>query len=371
MIYLDNAATTMPKPRGVYECVLNTMEQCASLGRSGHGPALRASETVFRCRRLAASMFDCTPEQVVFTMNATHGLNIAIHSIVKPGDRVVVSGFEHNAVMRPLHYLNADIHVAGTILFQPEDTLESFRRALTKDTKLVVCTHVSNVFGYILPVDAIADLCAERGIPFVLDASQSAGCLPVSLSKLHSAYIAMPGHKGLYGPQGTGILLSGQMPEPLMQGGTGSQSQSLEMPEELPDRAEAGTHNLPGIAGLLAGLEYVREKKPEEILRHEQHLLRLAQRELEKLPELTLYCGAPGTQGGVLSFDWERMDCEIAAGLLAEGGFAVRAGLHCAPLAHKSAGTLRKGTVRLSFSAFNTEEDVLALSRFLHDLQEK
>lgn len=174
MIYLDNAATTMPKPQSVYESALWTMEQCASLGRSGHAPALRASETVFRCRRLAADLFDCTPEQVVFTLNATHGLNIAIHSMVEPGDRVVVSGFEHNAVMRPLYHLKADVQVAGTKLFRPEDTLEAIRKALTGETKLVVCTHMSNVFGYILPVEAIADLCAQRGIPFVLDASQSA-----------------------------------------------------------------------------------------------------------------------------------------------------------------------------------------------------
>lgn len=181
----------------------------------------------------------------------------------------------------------------------------------------------------------------------------------------------MPGHKGLYGPQGTGLLLCGKVPEPLMQGGTGSSSRSMEMPEDLPDRAEAGTHNLPGIGGLLAGLQYVQERTPTAILRHERQLLRRTLEELKEIQNLTLFYGAPGTQGGVLSLCWDKMDCEIGAGLLADGGFAVRAGLHCAPLAHKSAGTLEKGTIRLSFSDFNTEAEVRSLAGFLQSLQEK
>lgn len=365
MIYFDNAATTMPKPGGVYRAVSDTMKQCASVGRSGHRPALQAAETVFRCRRQAAELFDCQPEQVVFTSNATHGLNIAIHSLAAPGDPVVISGFEHNAVLRPLHSIGADIRVAGTKLFDPEETLRAFDQALTKEIKLAVCTHVSNVFGYILPVEEIAALCRERGIPLVVDAAQSAGCLPVSLRTLGAAFIAMPGHKGLYGPQGTGILLCSQVPKPLIQGGTGSRSQSRDMPDYLPDAAEAGTHNLPGIGGLLAGMRYVQERGTEQILAHEQRLLRLLTAQLASEPDLQFYQGPLGTQGGVLSMSFDHMDCEKAAERLAAGGFAVRAGLHCAPLAHESAHTIEKGTVRLSFSDFNTEAEILAFLRFL------
>lgn len=361
MIYLDNAATTLPKPKAVIEAVDYALTHCASVGRSGHAAAMEAGKIAYQCRCLAAAMFGARPEQAVFTFNATHGLNIAIHTLVHPGDRVVISGFEHNAVLRPLHHLGADIHVAGTRLFQPEDTLAAFRAAVTPETKAVVCTHVSNVFGYILPLQDIADLCADRGVPLIVDAAQSAGSLPVSLEGLRAAFIAMPGHKGLYGPQGTGLLLCGQVPAPLLQGGTGSQSALPEMPDYLPDAAEAGTHNLPGISGLLAGLRYVQGRGEANILRHEQALIGALQRALRPMTGVRTFWNE-SCQGGVLSLQVEGMDCEEAAARLAEADIAVRAGLHCAPLAHQSAGTLAQGTVRIGVSDFNTSEEMDALA---------
>ena len=237
MIYLDAGATTLQKPHAVALAVQSAMRRMATPGRGGHPPAMRAADAVYDCRCLAGALFDAQPEQVVFTMNATHALNLAIKTLVKPGGRAVISGFEHNAVLRPLHHLGAEIIVAGRRLFDPADTISAFDRAITPGTSAVICTHVSNVFGYILPVEEIAALCRARGVPFVLDASQSAGLLPVRLAELGADFIGMPGHKALYGPQGTGLLLCARMPDTLLEGGSGSASRGNGVNlEELNDK---------------------------------------------------------------------------------------------------------------------------------------
>lgn len=368
MIYFDSSATTFQKPNTVYAAVAEAMRTMASPGRGGYRQAAAAADTVFRCRQLAASMFECETEQVVFTFNATHGLNIAIKTLVAPGARVVVSGFEHNAVMRPLHKLQAQIVTAGRRLFDPDDTLAAFRDAVTPDTAAVICTQVSNVFGYRLPIEQIAALCRQRKVPLVIDAAQAAGVVPVSLKKTGAAFIAMPGHKALYGPQGTGILLCGRLPQTLLEGGTGSQSALQQMPDWLPDRVEAGTANVPGICGLLAGMEYVLARGMAQIAAHEAQLSRRLQRQLAQIRDIRVFQGA--AQTGVTSFQTAMTDCEEVAQALAQRDIAVRAGLHCAPLAHESAGTLQTGTVRVSFSCFNTEAEVdrfvTALSQILH-----
>lgn len=345
MIYLDNGATSFHKPVQVRRAMLDAMIRCANPGRGGYRAAMEAANEVFRCRETAGRMFGCTPEQVVFTSNCTHGLNIAIRTLVKPGTNVVISGFEHNAVTRTLYGLGAVVHTAGRKLFDWDDTLREFDAALNTRPDAAVFTHVSNVFGYILPVAEMAGMCRARGIPFVVDAAQSAGCLPVSLEALGADFIAMPGHKGLLGPQGTGLLLCGREPEPLLTGGTGSESVRQEMPEFTPDRAEAGTLNVPGIAGLRAGMEYVEQVGTDRILSRESQCARRCAEELEKLGMQVFY-GAH--QAGTVSFR-PGMDCEAAAQILSRRGIAVRAGLHCAPLAHESAGTLETGTVRVSF----------------------
>lgn len=207
MIYLDNGATSFHKPPQVFRAVERAFRTCANPGRGGYDAAMEASRQVFLCREEAGRLFHCQPEQVIMTASCTHGLNMAIRTLVKPGMKVAVSGFEHNAVTRPLHALGAETIVAGRKLFDWEDTLNAFHRALNQGAEAAVFTHVSNVFGYILPVEELADMCRRRGVPFILDAAQSAGTLPLDLLELGADFIAMPGHKGLLGPQGTGLLL--------------------------------------------------------------------------------------------------------------------------------------------------------------------
>lgn len=345
MIYLDNGATSFPKPVPVQRAVAAAMARCGNPGRGGYPAAMAATERLFACREAAAKLFDCRTEQVVLTSSCTHGLNMAIRTLVKPGARVVISGFEHNAVTRPLHSLGARITVAGRKLFDWEDTLTQWEAALRRGADAAVFTHVSNVFGYILPVAEMAALCRDYGVPFIVDAAQSAGSLPVSLREWGADFIAMPGHKGLLGPMGTGILLCGAVPEPLMAGGTGSESRNQDMPDFLPDRGEPGTSNVAGIAGLAAGIGTVRRLGLSAIAERER---REAMRCAEGMQRLGFSVFSGPHQGGTVSFV-PRMDCEEAAAVLASRGIAVRAGLHCAPLAHESAGTLETGTVRLSF----------------------
>ncbi len=362
MIYLDSAATTLQKPERVPAAMARAVRSMASPGRGGHPPAQRAAQVAFACREEAASLFGLSdPEQVVFTSSATHALNIAIKSLIKPGDTVLISGYEHNAVTRPLHAIpGVVVKVARAPLFQPEEMVRQFRRMLTPDVSAVVCTHVSNVFGYILPIDEIAALCRSRGVALIVDASQSAGCVPVTPEAWDAAFVAMPGHKGLYGPQGTGLLLCRAHTHPLMEGGTGSSSALQEMPEFLPDRLEAGTHNIPGIAGLLEGLRFVRCRGVERIGAQESRLAQRMARGLEQIEGVQVFAQKQGSgcQSGVLSFLVDGMDCEEAGEHLARRGFAVRCGLHCAPAAHQTAGTLDSGTVRASLSVFNTAREV-------------
>lgn len=357
MIYLDNGATSFHKPPGVGLAMQDALRTCANPGRGGHRPAMEAARSVYDCREQASALFSCLPEQVVFTSNCTHGLNIAIRTLVKPGSRVLISGFEHNAVTRPLHLLGAELHIAGRRLFDRENTLEEFETELKKGVDAAVFTHASNVFGYILPVAEMSMLCRQYGVPFAVDAAQSAGILPVSLEKLGADFIAMPGHKGLLGPQGTGLLLCGRVPEPLMAGGTGSESLRQSMPEDLPERAEPGTLNVPGIAGLGAGIAYIRREGTARILARERRQRQRCVQGLEKLG-LRVFHGAD--QLGTVSFIPEG-DCETLAQQLGNRGIAVRAGLHCAPLAHESAGTLDTGTVRISFGfdASDRQTDML------------
>lgn len=363
MTYLDSGATSFHKPAAVAQAVRCALETCANPGRGGYPAAMGAARTVLRCRELAGEMFDCPTEQVVFTSNCTHSLNIAIRTLVKPGERVVISGFEHNAVTRPLHALGAQIVVAGRTLFDWEDTLEEFESALKKGASAAVFTHCSNVFGYILPVEEMAALCRQYNVPFIVDAAQSAGKLPVSLGQWGADFIAMPGHKGLLGPQGTGLLLCAREPEPLLMGGTGSDSVNQKMPEYLPDRLEAGTLNVPGIAGLGAGLSYLRRVGIHRIHKRE---CAEAKRCAEGLKKLGMQVFAGSHQSGTVSFVPEG-DCEEVAQRLSNMGIAVRAGLHCAPLAHESAGTLKTGTVRISYgydaAPWQTGELILALER--------
>lgn len=263
MNYLDNAATTLVKPRAVGEAVHRALTGAAGYARGGYAAAQRAGDLVYDCREQAAALFGLyDPSRVVFTQNATHALNIAIHALARPGMKTAVSGFEHNAVMRPLALHGIAPAVLHTPLWQPERMVQEVRRALGEGTELFILNHVSNVFGAVCPLDEIGRLLSAAGVPLILDASQSAGVLELDVSRLPClAAVCMPGHKALYGPMGTGLLLALDdrlASRPLMAGGTGSLSESMNQPDFLPDAQESGTPNVPGIAGLAAGIRFVR-----------------------------------------------------------------------------------------------------------------
>ncbi len=355
MIYLDSAATSLYKPECVQPAMLEAVRSMASPGRGAHQAAMRAADCCYLCRERLAELFHApSPENVVFTCNATHGLNIAIRSVARPGSRVLISGYEHNSVTRPLHALGAKPVVIDTPLFAPDAFLREAERKMPS-VDAVVCSHVSNVFGYILPVERLAALCRRYEKPFVLDASQSAGVLDIDVQALDAQFVAMPGHKGLLGPQGTGVLLCKNDAIPLLYGGSGSDSLLPAMPDFLPDRLEAGTHNMPGIAGLSAAVQYILERGCASIRAVECERMRQFTDALERCGGLRLFrCTDERLQSAVLSVIPESGSCEALADALDKRGVAVRNGLHCAPLAHRTAGTLQSGTVRFSFSPFNT-----------------
>lgn len=374
MIYLDNAATTLFKPQQVKNAVAAAMDNCANPGRSGHRPAMTAAKVVYSCRETAAEFFDLPePERVVFTQNATHALNIAIKSALHGGGHAVVTGYEHNSVVRPLEALEeqgVSYTVAYSKLFDPQDMLRQIENSIRPDTKCIIVNHVSNVFGFIAPLRQIDELCANRGLPLIVDASQSAGILPIRASKLKSAiFICMPGHKSLYGPQGTGILLCCKDTplHSLTEGGTGSNSLEVRQPDFLPDVFESGTLNVPGIAGLQAGLLYVKKMGLAQIYQHENELMQRFVEVLADVEGVTCYY-APQCQTSVLALVGRQPSEEIAEKLRQED-ICTRAGLHCSPLAHRSAGTLPDGAVRISFSCFNNKAEVqkaaLAVKRLL------
>lgn len=357
MIYLDNAATTLHKPRAVDEAVRRAMHAAAGYARGGYAAAMRAGEAVYACREQAAALFGVRdPARVVFTMNATHALNLAIHALAGPETRVAVSGYEHNAVMRPLKLRGIRPVVLDTPLWDSAAMVERAGQALADGAELFILNHVSNVFGFAAPVEQIAALLDSAGVPLILDASQSAGVIDIDVRRHPClAAVCMPGHKALYGPQGTGILLALDdriAQNPLLAGGTGSRSEDMRQPDFLPDALESGTPNVPGIAGLAAGIRFVRSVGPANILAHEQNLIREFARALEG--ESRIECFAHPAQTGVLSLTVRGAAVEGIAETLARQGVAVRAGLHCAPLAHRTAGTEQSGTVRFSLSFYST-----------------
>lgn len=368
MIYFDNGATTYPKPQSVIRAVSGSMRfSGANPGRGGHRMALKASELVYNCRKTAAAFFGAgSPENIIFTESCTTALNTVIHGLLREGGHAVISSLEHNAVARPLAHLKrygVSFSVARAVEGDNGKTIDNFRQAIRSDTKLVVCTAASNVFGIRLPVERIAALCRIYGIPFCVDAAQTAGVVPVDIGKSGIDFLCAAGHKGLYGPMGTGILAinSGTLPESLTQGGTGSLSASLTQPGTLPDKYESGTPNLPGIAGLAAGIKFVTETGQERIMRTELSNAKRLYEGLARIPGVILYTKSPKPGGyvPVISFNLKNRDSEEVASLLdSRYNIAVRAGLHCAPLAHRSFGTVESGTVRAVMSVYTKAAQV-------------
>jgi len=371
MIYLDNAATTLQKPYTVVEAAQKAIRRMTTPGRGGHSASMLAAETAYSCRERAARLFGAgSPESIIFTFNATHALNIAIKSLARENTRVLVTGYEHNSVVRPLNAVGAKVTVAGTELFEPEDAVRAFEQRLSR-AELVVMNHTSNVFGYVLPIRKIASMCKAAKIPFIIDASQSAGVLDIDFEELGADFIAMPGHKGLYGPQGTGILIA-RGGKTLIEGGTGGNSQLPGMPDFVPDRFEAGTHNMPGIAGLEAGIKFVEKIGTKMIMEHERELIREASGGLKQIDGIRIYRAKnEENQTGVISFNLRDLPSEQVANELSERKVAVRAGLHCAPLAHRSAGTITQGTVRISVSVFNTKHEIHRMLNYVEEISKK
>ncbi|MEE0327158.1 MAG: aminotransferase class V-fold PLP-dependent enzyme, partial [Butyricicoccus sp.] len=335
MIYLDNAATTLEKPPAVSRAMCWAMRHAGGAGRSAHPPAMLGADIIYDTRRLAAQVFDVPdPTRVIFTANATQALNMALYAMAQTRRHFAISGFEHNAVYRPILELvkrnNLKLTMLRSALWEDALLLEQAEQAIRDGADCFVLCHVSNVFGYIQPLEQLDALLSEHGIPLVLDASQSAGVLPLSVSKLHSlAAVGMPGHKGLYAPPGTGMLLwmSQDLPAPLLLGGTGSLSEQADMPDFLPDRLESGTVNVAGIAGLFEGLQFVSKLGESEIAAWECKLRDLVTEKLREVPGVTVYASPnPQKQTGVLSFTCRQLPCEIVAQRLAEHNICVRAG---------------------------------------------
>ena len=368
MIYLDNAATTFPKPSSVYKSVMRAMTVYgANPGRGSHAMAIEGARIIYETRELLAELFNLDdPMRVIFTFNATDSLNIAIKGILNSGDHVVTTEMEHNSVLRPIKKLESS-GVENTIVRCASDgtiNLVDLESAIKDNTKLIVTTHVSNLTGTIFPAEEIGKICKKHNILYLLDASQSAGVLPIDIKKYNISFLAMPGHKGLLGPQGTGALLinSDMQIEKLKEGGTGSQSSSLEHPNFYPDKLEAGTHNLPGIAGLNAGLKYILNRGIESIYSHEKGLLDIFIAEMRKNPKIKIY-GPESIEHriGVVPINIDGMDSSEVADILdTEYKIAVRPGLHCAPLAHKAIGTEKLGAVRFGVGPFNKITDIMA-----------
>ena len=367
MIYLDNAATSYPKPPKVVQAMAGTLQKLGgNPGRAGHRLSLCGGRVIQNCRELLAQAFGApAPENVIFTASCTEALNVAIRGTLHEGDEVLCSHGEHNAVMRVLKGLEQEGAVRVTPL-NPNSlgliTPDSIRQAITPKTALCVLCHASNVTGVVQPVRELSQAVKPFGIPLLVDAAQTAGILDVSLDSLGADMIAMPGHKGLLGPHGTGVLVLGRgmLPRPLIVGGTGSQSESMLQPAQLPDRYESGTVNLPGIAGLMVGSRFALSHR-EEIAQYENELAQRLRRRLAQLRGMRVLGHPEAEKVGVVSFVPANMDTGELCDALAGKGFALRAGLHCAPAMHQWLGTLHTGACRASVGIYNTEEEVDAL----------
>ncbi|MHB1344323.1 MAG: aminotransferase class V-fold PLP-dependent enzyme [Thermoleophilia bacterium] len=368
MIYLDNAATSCPKPEEVVSAVSRTLtDVCANPGRGAYDDALEAGRILLRTRRVVAQLFNIRDEsRVVFTLNATHALNLALKGLLADGGHVVTSSLEHNAVIRPLAALAArgvtvtKVPCAADGTTDPADIIG----AVTPHTRLVALTAASNVLGTLLPVETVGTALRERGIPFLVDAAQTAGSRPLDVEATGIDLLALPGHKGLLGPQGVGVLYVGPNIhlQTLVEGGAGTDSASVEPPEEMPDRYEAGTQNTPGIAGLGAGVDVVAVRGVAEIGREEQRLADRLRRALIDTEGVRVYGPPPGVPAApVVSIAFEGLPSTEASFVLDRAfGIAVRSGLHCAPEAHRVAGTLNEGLVRFSVGHSNTDDDIHA-----------
>lgn len=365
MIYLDNAATTKQKPACVIEAVVSAMKNIGNSSRGAYDESLTASRVIFETRMALAELFHCAdPNCVIFTANSTEALNMALNGLIKPGDHVITTDLEHNSVLRPLYRLEREAGVSLSFAGadrQGRVTYEDFEHCINEHTRMIVCTHCSNLTGNLLDLERIGELAHRYGLLFVVDASQTAGVFPVDMERMHMDALCFTGHKSLFGPQGTGglCLRKGLKLRPLKVGGSGIGSFSKEQPQEYPEALEAGTLNGHGIAGLGAGVRFIQEIGMERIRQHELKLAGAFYQGVSEVEGVTVYGDfssyyrAPIVALNICDLD----SAEVSDELAQTWGIAVRAGAHCAPRMHQALGTAGQGAVRFSFSWFNTMEE--------------
>ena len=375
LCYLDNAATTFPKPTSVYNAVYRCMSRyCGNPGRGSHKLSLMASRAIFECRGLIADLVGVNePERIVFTYNTTYALNTVIKGVLKPGDHVIISDMEHNAVLRPIWKLHRDgiisYDVFSSMLCEerrsPTLICAKIASLVTPKTKMVICSQASNICSATLPIREIGEFCKRHGIFFLVDGAQSVGHCDVNVDEMNIGALCFPSHKGLYGPQGCGIIALGKgvSMETLIEGGNGINSLLEDMPSLPPERYESGTLATPVIAGLTEGVKTVLSARKNEIEEYEKYLFSSAYSSLANIKGITVY--APEYQGSVISFNINGLTSERVAQSLDSYGICVRGGFHCSALAHKTLGTLNGGALRVSFGIFNKKRDVDALTRAL------
>ncbi len=377
MIYFDNAATTWPKPPEVYCAAAEAAGRYfANPGRGGYPAAMESEKAVYAARRRLADFFGAgSPENIIFTANCTASVNYVLKGCLQPGDHVIISDLEHNAVVRPLYALQrqgVQVTRVSVLNKDPWQIAAEFGRQIRRNTRMIFCTHASNVLGVVLPVKQIGAVCRRYGLIFGIDAAQSAGVLPLDIRECGADFVCVPAHKGLYGLMGLGVLVcSGRvLPESLIEGGTGSLSTQREQPDFLPDRLESGTLNVPGICALDSGTAAVQRAGTDKIYRHEMELVRNIYSELNRMRGVKLYTGVPETGRHVplLSFNIGDMAADEAGERLAAMGIAVRAGLHCAADAHNAAGTAERGTVRICPSMYTSECECSRLLAAVHSI---
>lgn len=367
MIYMDNAATSFPKPMEVIEKVAECIAVwCANPGRSGYDLAMNAAEAVHTARKEVASLIgeNVSPNEIIFTENCTGAANLALKGILKPGDHVITTMMEHNSILRPLYALKGKGIETSLLKCDTRGYPEkgSLEKALKRNTKMIICTLSSNVTGTIMPVEEMGAFAEKHGLLFLIDACQGMGSIELPENKAGARLLIASGHKSLLGPQGTGFLYADSNVElcPVKEGGTGTQSLELRQPSERPEGMESGTLNVPGIAGLCAGIQYIKKRGISEIRKKEVQNMEYLQQELAGCRNLVFHGPAePADRSSILAFNIEGMECEEAAEILnRDYNIAVRAGYHCAPMAHRAIGTAGTGCVRLSPGLFTSEEEL-------------
>lgn len=366
MIYMDNGATSYPKPPEVAETLIDVMANyCANPGRSGHFMAARTAHEIYKTRLAAAYLFHIDDAgQIIFTKNCTEGLNMALQGILKEGDHVITSSMEHNSVVRPLHALKAKGIDTDFVQCDEQGCIDpaKIKEAINDRTRMIVITAASNVTGAKMPLAEIGRIALRNGILFLVDAAQGAGHMDLDVKKNHIDILAAPGHKGLLGPQGTGLLYirKGIETAPVMMGGTGSYSDQVQQPTDFPEGYEAGTVNAPGIIALGAAIRMINKIGVDVIEEYERRLTEKLQKGLEDIPQVTLY-GPQDThrKTAVIAMNIADLDCEEVAGILNDSyGIAVRAGFHCSGMAHKTIGTGNRGCVRICPGFYTGEKDI-------------